>query len=344
MIVVAQAERSPPYGPLGPFSLPDIAQFADVTSEWRNTKDPNLSDLRAALAGGVVDRFLAVLNDLEDFSRDSPALNDDEALAGQNWKNRLRMMFPKILKRRAWGVNDLLTRSGFVTTSIDIGRLVELTRPDLETLEATSPVRQNGLFDRSVDVGEDVVHEISLQFEASGLLEIVRDHARRAIKVDRAVLHLSMPDDRHWTQFLGDCPSTPPLTNLHFDPKEDVKAIVYLNKVGPGDGPFSVVEGSHAIQFDPLQDLLARSIATGNFCDTPAARRSLFRLPGFLRVTANFGRLLSPGTPLFGGIASRLRPITSDVGNCVVFQSGRLMHLGGIVREGRRVALQIIIR
>lgn len=334
--------------PFAETGLPDIANFPDVADEWRNNTQADLSALRSAFTEFSEKKFLQALNDVTDYSSSSPLVSNAEKEFEAGWKKRLRSFFrlyaaPENGEKSTQNDSELNT-NGYLARNIDTVTLQNMVRDDVNKLETAQPVLEAGHFDRSLDLNETIAAEVNRMMEDAGMLEIASKFKGRPLKVDRAVLHLSMPDDTHWRQFLGDCDTTPPLTNLHFDPKEDIKAIVYLNDIDAETGAFSIIPDSHKFQLDPLQNIFSRAIATGNFCASPTARQSIFRLPGWLRVTANFGRLITPETPAFSTFMSTLRPITSNIANCILFQSGRLMHLGGKVRHGRREALQLIIR
>lgn len=209
-----------------------------------------------------------------------------------------------------------------------------INRPALRPLQV-------GQYDRGMDLPTE---QVGNSFEALGIVEKASAYLRKKVKVDRVFLHVATPDDQNPYQFFQDSPYQPKWTNAHFDPKLDtMKAIVYLESTYQRNGAFHYMPYSNEIKRDPMQNVFSRAISTGSYCHNPESRSSVFKLPANLRCSANFGRMALPETKLESWLDLNMTPLTSSDGNIIVFDPNGI-HQGGVVKEGRRVCLQVLMR
>ncbi len=201
-----------------------------------------------------------------------------------------------------------------------------------------------GTFDRWIDLNDHTKSKINRILKEKKIIQACEAYYAKKMKVTHVRLTVCRPTDNSWKQFLYDCKKITKYTNLHIDPLEGViKAIIYLNDVGQNNGPTSFLPKSNRYILDPLQSLFARTIAIGNYCHNKFSRRCVFRLPKKLRVTTNFGRLISDNSKLCKYLDKNLKILTSSKGDTLLFDPGSGIHNGGIVKSGERIALQVVI-
>ncbi len=112
-----------------------------------------------------------------------------------------------------------------------------------------------------------------------------------------------------------------------------LKVLIYLNEVGPDDGPFRYVVGSHRIASE--FELMVRKTN-----DKLGIQRERFMaLPLELRKYTDFGGVMDPKGPHAKALMSRERQFCDGVSDLILFDFNGV-HRGGFVRKGPRYMLQ----
>ena len=318
------------------FEFPDLAAFPDYASEPRNTDDYDMSVINESISSGNADLFIDEVQKVAG------------SIAGLG---KLKNFFKEVTTRKLHSRDDIQTECGqalyehgrYITrisfNDLDVESLVDsyLSKPDW----TPSP----GSYDRGGMLSGNHLQVIQSKFSKAGILKGVEEYSGKKRSVNAAYLHVSTSTDHHYKQFFGDAETTPRWTNLHIDPKQDViKAIVYLNDIDENAGGFGFVPKSHRYVYPLVQEIFGRAISTGNYCDTSKKRKSVFSLPKQLRVSYNFGRCIMDDSNLARELDKRFQRVTSDMGNVTVFDPGAGMHQGGIVKEGKRIAIQVLMK
>ena len=140
----------------------------------------------------------------------------------------------------------------------------------------------------------------------------------------------------------------------HFDNDFELAKIqIYLTDVGPENGPFSFVPGSHKWTGCKTQQYIFKeldrtlrypkdeSLYYRPRFKTAANREDMMRLPVPLQGTSHFGDDVVDGTELAKQLEQNFHSVTSDQGNCCVFAGGDLLHYGGLVEGADRWVLQL---
>jgi hypothetical protein len=318
------------------FAFPDLASFPDYAEEPRNTTAFDNSELHDALIDGDYQEFISIVK---------------RYTGNVNWLGKLQTYFKHVLTYRCDSIQlksnacwtDLFER-GIHVTSLDMPDFGALSKAQA-LLKKPDWNPQPGTYDRGEFLDGNVFAAIEARFRNAGIMDAVDAYSGKPRHVTAAYLHVSTPTDKHYKQFFMDATTTPRWTNLHIDPKENVmKAIIYMDDIGLDNGPFGYLPESNRYRFHPLQEIFGRAISTGNYCKTPEERKSVFALPSELRVSYNFGRCVMDGSDLDRELSERFMPVTSDMGNVMIFDAGAGMHQGGLVREGRRVSLQVLMK
>ena len=137
----------------------------------------------------------------------------------------------------------------------------------------------------------------------------------------------------------------PPTSGLHIDSngKSYLKAILYLNDVGPEQGPTCVVPGSHQWDAGSVERIWRRAYDRSKMLGrSPKFRRMFMSLPKELQVKAEFGGDMLPGSPETLAILEREIVSTGPRGSYTMFNP-EAAHRGGAVTAGERHALQITL-
>ena len=132
---------------------------------------------------------------------------------------------------------------------------------------------------------------------------------------------------------------------MHIDPKLDMKCIIYLKEVTNIDGPFSYIKGSHLFgKTSIIEKNFAKSVNVYNINNVKEKRFEFMSLPKDLQKSVNFWNYILNDS--FNGkyIKNNLTPLTSDLGNIILFDPEGI-HLGGnCYNGGERIAIQVILK
>tara|TARA_A100001035_G_scaffold58906_1_gene43875 strand:+ start:771 stop:1901 length:1131 start_codon:yes stop_codon:yes gene_type:complete len=344
------------------FELPDIASYDAISNEWRLEDDceEEVKALYKSLRYGKKDKFFNELKKIELKSQHIIKTNDELKLE-KNWKKNLDIYFHKsrendYLKFAKFSTNNAkanqLKQEGYTTFKLNnLKNILEILKPEIKEIKE---LPQNNdttqiTWDRIINVTSKLKKELEKQIflDAKMFKSIKSFLGGNSFEINYAGLIFSTDRDLQYRLFLGDIKTKDnELINFHIDPKQDLlKSIIYLSDVNENDGPFTIVPKSHLFSIDLLTDLFGRSIATGNYCNSEYARKSIFRLPSRLRKSFNFGRLIKKNSKEEKIINKNKHCITGEAGTSILFLPGNTMHRGAVCgKNGSRLALQIQIK
>ena len=137
----------------------------------------------------------------------------------------------------------------------------------------------------------------------------------------------------------------PPTVGMHIDSngKSYLKAILYLNDVGPEQGPTCVVPGSHRWEQGSVERIWRRAYDRSKLLSrSEAARQTFISLPKSLQVKAEFGGDMLPDAPETKALLEQEFVSTGPRGSYTLFNP-EAAHRGGWVTSGERHALQITL-
>lgn len=181
----------------------------------------------------------------------------------------------------------------------------------------------------------------------AGLLEHVRVFfSAKWSKLNSLAVFVN-PPNQSWVSptFRDGAAETPPTTGMHIDSngKSYLKAILYLNEVGPEQGPTSVIPGSHTWDHGSVDRIRRRAFDRSKLLGRSLNERQMFvSLPEELQVKAEFGGDLLPDSPLTKALLESEFVSTGERGYYTLFNP-ECVHRGGGVRSGERHALQITL-
>ncbi|MBB5392538.1 MULTISPECIES: hypothetical protein [unclassified Herbaspirillum] len=218
--------------------------------------------------------------------------------------------------------------------------------------------------DLSINAGPTVRairNVLNREFKALGVLDAVSAYTGCKIRVTGLALELSVPQATWWKNTIANLERPPRTLYAHLDETISCpKAIVYLSDVTEQNGPTSCYPGAYeAMQLNPLQEIIGRIVGTvGSQSDSPLKeyyakqyhqsvnsenfRRHFMRLPACLRFNSHMGWDVMPDSELESTLMADEIKMTGPAGTFITFDGARLLHRGGLMQEGERVALQVI--
>jgi FkbM family methyltransferase len=259
-----------------------------------------------------------------------------------------------------------LARDRYITTQLTIEattRLQAIAADPLVGLRANAAqgrVTRDDLSINSGNVARDLVHVLDRDFEHRGVHDVVSAYAGRSMRTVGVALELSVPVATWWRDQYE--LARPPRT-LYAHTDEGLanpKAIVYLSDVDMSSGPTSMYPHCEdRLELTPLQKLVGRvvnsvaapgsplreryGLASGARPFTSAMFRTHFaRLPEAMRYNSHFGWDVIPESELERALLAAEVPVLGPAGTATVFDGARIIHRGGMVERGERVALQVV--
>ena len=206
-----------------------------------------------------------------------------------------------------------------------------------------------------------IVRVLNNEFKALGVLDAVSAYAGSRMSVTGLALELSVPQSSWWSNVFEALPRAPQTLYAHVDEAiRYPKSIVYLTQVTEKTGPTSCYKDAFAsFGLNPLQELVGRVVGNvGNATGSPLRdyygkkyhqsmssarfRQHFMRLPAAMRFNSHLGWDVCPGSELEQSMADSEQLMLGAPGTFLVFDGARLLHRGGMVQEGERIALQVV--
>lgn len=245
-----------------------------------------------------------------------------------------------------------------------VDELRALASKDLTRFRANAAAGRLRRDDLSVNAGATVRairRVLNREFKALGVLDAVSAYTGRRTRVIGLALELSVPQATWWKNAISGLDRPPKTLYAHLDEGISYpKSIVYLTDVTEQNGPTGCYPAAYeAMQLNPLQEMIGRVVGTvGNGADSPLKayyakqyhqsmnsenfRRHFMRLPKSLRFNSHMGWDVLPGSELESQLAAIERKMTGPAGTFITFDGACLLHRGGLMEQGERVALQVI--
>ncbi len=220
--------------------------------------------------------------------------------------------------------------------------LSALVLPVAEEMESRlATVEWAGFKERQLKFEPDSDAKIFSQVDevlaAGHIYDVCAAYARRPIKLARLALQVNT--DRLTAMKYGtvgeDGLPSPVTRYFHIDSDgwPWLKVLIYLEPVGPDQGPFRYVVGSHRWT-DPFE-LAIRKTTEKMRLDA----KSFAALPEPFRLKAEFGDETDPATPKAERLLKAERALCDGESDLILFDNNGV-HRGGFVRKGRRYMLQ----
>jgi hypothetical protein len=241
-----------------------------------------------------------------------------------------------------------LASQGILTARLDTSGLAQALKTEIFNLRKKRV--KDPLPLPEIDRVADVAHPeakamVSSLLDRGGFRGDLKNYMGHDPDIVSVKLQVSRPSDLHHYQTFRDLPYSSGLLNLHMDPKPGVmKAIVYLSDVGEYEGPFQFIPGSGTWEVDEIERCFAWGVSTGNYLSSRSARRVGCALPPPYRRTAIVGKVLRESQGKYQFLRRNLRSFDSRTASVMVFDPCVNFHRGGLVQEGERINLQVVMK
>jgi hypothetical protein len=200
---------------------------------------------------------------------------------------------------------------------------------------------------------------LNIDFKVSGIFSSLKKMTGENLSVVGCALELSTHKSKWW--LLSDKKNTPKTTYLHLDEGiGNPKAITYLSSVNLKNGPFSVIKNQDDIfKINYFQSLIGRAI--GKVGKENSKIKDLFNhkyhqtfgcknfkelfelLPSMVKFNSHFGFDVIPNSLLEEKLIQNEIVFTGKPGKTIVFDGSSVLHRGGLMIDGERLALQIVL-
>lgn len=196
----------------------------------------------------------------------------------------------------------------------------------------------------------------------AGVLDVLSTFKRTRMAIMGTGLEYSRPGQGWHTGLYSDIGlSEGPLKYFHVDQADHLpKAMIYATPVTSDTGPTGIIRESNTWErseflFRAHKGLDRITIGRyGKFVDgaeyratarSPELRRIFMQLPAAFQGSSHFGDDVLPDTPLAQRLLSQEHTfLSTDRGQVMVFDGGRALHRGSLVRQGERVAMQVAFK
>lgn len=246
-----------------------------------------------------------------------------------------------------------LQRDGIAGFTLPLGRINDirnLLAPHFKTLEQRLAQKAPELrkFDETrlwlaPELHPDLYDWFNRFASEIGVVEAASAYLKRPVAVAHVVPQINDPTDNFWANHFRDVGvADSPCDYCHIDATYNLlKFIVYVSEVGPDNGPFAYVRGSHRASRGFWDGMIRRANDYAGLSSTKPYFRQLFHaLPRGLQRKAAFGADLPSDNEYVQPILEHEWQITSTEGDAVLFDPFGI-HRGGMVREGRRLVVTI---
>lgn len=266
--------------------------------------------------------------------------------------------FPQVLS---------LAGAKYYTGQLDprvVAEMLAIAQPALATFRRAAAEGRTTRSDLSVNSGPVVQRLMAIlnrEFERMGINSSVSMYMAQRMHVGGLALELSVPTATWWRSGYEDLPREPKTVYFHVDEgRANPKSIVYLTDVTTQTGPTSAAPYAlDKVELTPLQLLVGRIIGNvGRKTDSelerqykhtyhqifgcPVFRSDFMKLPSEMRWNSHFGWDVVPDSDLEELLVRSEKKVTGPAGTFLIFDGFNLLHRGGLVQSGERVALQVI--
>lgn len=242
--------------------------------------------------------------------------------------------------------------AGFRLSEEQLNAIRKLLAPHYKTLEArlAQKTPEQRHFDETrlwldADANPEVYGFFGDLASSLGVTEAASAYLHRPVRVSHVVPQINDPSDQFWSNHFSDVGvEDSPCDYCHVDATYNLlKFIVYVSEVGPDNGPFTYLRGSHKASHRFWDGLVRRANDYAGLSSTKRELRRAFNaLPKILQRKAAFGVDLPADDAYTRYILEHEWRVTSDQGDAVLFDPFGI-HRGGMVRRGRRLVVTMMM-
>jgi hypothetical protein len=195
----------------------------------------------------------------------------------------------------------------------------------------------------------------------AGIVDVLSEQKGNRMTMLGAGLEYSSPHQRWYQSLYADVGlQDGPYQYLHIDEGYCLpKAMIYVTAVGAENGPTRAIPGSNSWECSEFRLRMHRALdrivgdrydqysvagAYRSLARRPELRQIFMALPAAFRGSSHFGDDVLPDSNIANALEGREVPYLSESAQALVFDGPNLLHRGSLVRDGERMALQVIFR
>lgn len=260
------------------------------------------------------------------------------------------------------GVAANLERDGVYFCRLDTAshqQLLALCGPYMDDMREEAKSKPKQRIVRNFELYGQVGRILASFFRRQGILEGLSAYIGSNVNFSGFALEYSYAGQVWWSGVYSDLGLTDTKTTyMHYDQGcRDPKAIIALTDVREENGPTGFIRGSHKkerstflhFMITALDRCFQRDDGSGQESANYRPRFSISRyrqelliLPAAFQGSSHFGDDVIDGSPLSEELLQNEVRMTSDVGNCIVFDGNYGIHRGALVKSGERFVFQVV--
>lgn len=196
----------------------------------------------------------------------------------------------------------------------------------------------------------------------AGVLDVLSNFKRTRMAIMGTGLEYSRPGQAWHADLYSDIGlADSPLKYFHVDQADHLpKAMIYATPVSNDNGPTGIIRESNTWE---RSEFLFRAhkgldqVTIGRYgkymngaeyraaARSPELRRIFMQLPAPFQGSSHFGDDVLPESPIVQRLLAQEQSfLSTDRGQVMVFDGGRTLHRGSLVRQGERVAMQVAFK
>ena len=252
-----------------------------------------------------------------------------------------------------------------VNINLDVVReMLDISKNELDIFRKSAKLGKTNRENLSINEGGlilQLIKILNIELNNKGFNDAVSIYMGRSRKVNGLALELSVPEAVWWRNPYPELNQPPKTLYYHTDESlAHPKAIIYLCDVNEKNGPTSVVP--NILDFfglNPMQILIGRVICkVGRDNNSILSkvyrnkyhqvfgcehlRADFMSLPSEMRWNSHFGSDVIPNSSIEEKLIFSEQIILGKMGTGIIFDGANLVHRGGLVLDGERIALQVI--
>lgn len=206
-----------------------------------------------------------------------------------------------------------------------------------------------------------IIKILNEEFKQNGTLKTVSEYLHEECVVTAAALEISS-EFSNWWKHKDINRNSPKTLYAHLDRElKNLKAIIYLSDVSNFNGPLTFYPGIYeTLNINIIQNIIGRIINDFTNIDNKTLnnyykfenksqllinekfKNHFLNLPKELRFNSHFGWDIESGSEIEKEFITVEKKNVGPLGTFIVFDGSQLIHSGGLVEKGERIALQII--
>jgi hypothetical protein len=244
-----------------------------------------------------------------------------------------------------------------------VEEILNISDKSIKKFEERAKNNQTSRESLSANTGKDIkkiAQLLNKDFKSQGILEDVSNYIGKDYLVSGVALELSVPKSTWWKK-KENTKKIPKTLYAHVDESLiHPKSICYLSDVELDNGPTSIFPNIYSsLKLNFLQDIIGRIVE--NVGSSPNSdlnklynnnveqkfqckifKSHFLKLPLSLRFYSHFGWYVEPESKLEDEMVNSETKILGKKGKLVVFDGAKVLHRGGLIEDGNRLALQIV--